>query len=247
MEEKQLKIVSKKIRKSIFEMITNKGRGHYGGSLSCVELIVALYYQIMKENDKFILSKAHAGPTLYSVLAEKKYIKEELLSTYGQEDSILGVHPEHGFTSEIEFSCGSLGHGLSYSVGLALAAKKKKMENTIYTLIGDGESQEGAIWEAALFATQHKLNNLVVITDYNKKQATGKINNVLGIEPIIDKWKAFGWETQEIDGHSYNQINNFKNNFKNNQKPKMIIAHTIKGKGVSYLEAKKDCHSELEN
>ena len=244
---KKLKTLSKRIRKSIFEMITRKGRGHYGGSLSCVEIIIELYYKQMNKDDRFILSKAHAGPTLYSVLAEKKYIDKELLKTYGQEGSILGVHPEHDLIPEIEFSCGSLGHGLSYSIGVALGLKKKNLKNCVYTLIGDGESQEGTIWEAALFASHHKLNNLIAITDYNKKQATGAIKDVLKIEPLVDKWKSFGWETIEIDGHSYDDLLKCFNNFKEEQKPKMIIAHTIKGKGISYLETKKDCHSDKLN
>ena len=237
--------LAKKIRQNVFYMISNKGRGHYGGSLSCIEILISLYYKIMNSDDKFVLSKAHAGATLYAILADKGIIKSDLLKTYGMENSKLGVHPENHLLPGIEFSCGSLGHGLGFSIGLALGLRKKKQKGTIFVLIGDGESQEGSIWEAALFAAHHQIDNIIAITDYNKKQGSGYISNILELNPVIEKWKSFGWDTVEIDGHSLNDlINTFEMLNQCKGKPKMIIAHTIKGKGLSLIENREHCHSD---
>ena len=242
MNNNQLKLVAKEVRQDIFHMITNKGGGHYGGSLSSVEILVSLYHKVMLPKDKFILSKAHAGAALYSVLASKNIIDKELLKTYCQEDSTLGVHPENDLLPQIEFSSGSLGHGLSFSIGLALGFRNLGKSSNVYCLIGDGESQEGSIWEAALFASHHKLSNIIVVTDYNKKQASGRVDNILGIEVLTDKWKAFGWNVLEVDGHSFQDLNSSLSFANNNNKPTMIIANTVKGKGVTFLEDSEACH-----
>ncbi len=238
------KLISKtnKIKLDTFKMLNSKGGGHYGGSFSCAEILVNIYFNQLKKKDKFILSKAHAGVILYAILAEKKKISKKLLSTYGKENSILGVHGEHDLLKNIDFSCGSLGHGLSYAAGVCYANKKNK----VYTLIGDGESQEGSIWEAALFASQHKLSNLIVILDYNKKQSSGLIKDILNLDPIVPKWKSFGWHVIRCNGHNHNSLNkSFKKINKN--KPNIIVADTIKGKGLSFLEKRKHCHYDRLN
>ena len=233
--------LSQQVRSDILTMLNKKGRGHYGGALSCVEILVTLYFHVMNNDDKFILSKAHSSITLYSVLVHKGILNKDILNTYGDEGSSLGVHAEVNLPG-IEFSCGSLGHGLSYGAGLALAKKLKQEEGQIYVLLGDGECQEGSVWEAALFASQHKLNNLTVVLDYNKKQASGFVGNILNLSPLSERWEAFGWYVLETDGHDCNLlIDSF--NFSNIiNKPQIIIAHTIKGKGVKFLEDKEDCH-----
>ena len=243
MNVEKLKLVAKKLRQDIFQMITNKGGGHYGGSLSTVEILISLFYEIIDSEDIFVLSKAHAGAALYSVLASKKIIDKKLLKTYGKDGSILGIHPERELLPQIEFSCGSLGHGLSFSIGLAMGLKKLGKSNNVYCLIGDGESQEGSVWEAALFAAQHNIDNIIAITDYNKKQSCGLTKDILGLDEITEKWMAFGWHVIEVDGHSFEdliqsflQINQVK------EKPKMIIAHTVKGKGISFIENREMCH-----
>jgi transketolase len=243
MNEDQLKSLAKEIRQDIFHMISNKGGGHYGGSLSSVEILVSLYHSAMLPNDRFILSKAHAGAALYSVLASKKIIDKNLLKTYCQEGSVLGVHPESDLLPQIEFSSGSLGHGLSFSIGLALGFRKQEKPNNVYCLIGDGESQEGSVWEAALFASHHKLSNIIAITDYNKKQASGLVDDILGLEILAEKWIAFGWNVLEVDGHSFKELcSSISFAKKNKDKPTMIIANTVKGKGITYLENSETCH-----
>ena len=239
----KLNNIAKKIRQDVFQMITDKGGGHYGGSLSTVEILVSLYYKIIDLEDRFVLSKAHAGAALYSVLASKGIIDKKLLNTYGKDGSALGIHPETKLLPQIEFSSGSLGHGLPFSIGLALGLKKLGKSNNVYCLIGDGESQEGSVWEAGLFAAHHKVDNIIAITDYNKKQSSGLIKNILGLDKLIDKWTAFGWHTVHVDGHSCEDI--IKTVFQTNQvieKPKMIIADTVKGKGISFIENREMCH-----
>jgi len=243
MNNDQVKLIAKDVRQDIYKMITDNGGGHYGGSLSCVEILVSLYYRIMSPSDSFILSKAHAGAALYSVLASKNIIDKKLLKTYCQEGSALGIHPENDLLPQIEFSSGSLGHGLSFSIGLALGFSKLGKSSDVYCLIGDGESQEGSIWEAALFASQHKLSNIIAITDYNKKQASGVIENILSLGILVDKWRAFGWNVLEVDGHSFEELNSCLSFAKRaKDKPIMIVANTVKGKGITYLENLETCH-----
>ena len=235
--------IAKEVRQDVFQMISDKGGGHYGGSLSVVEILVSLYHMAMNSSDRFILSKAHAGASLYAVLSSKNMLDKEVLKSYGKEGSNLGIHPERELLPQIEFSSGSLGHGLSFSIGFALGQLKLGNSNKVYCLIGDGESQEGSVWEAALFAAQHNINNIIAITDYNKKQSSGLVKNILNLHDLSEKWSAFGWETVEVNGHSFeelvkelSQIDKFK------KKPKMIIANTVKGKGISFLENREECH-----
>ena len=243
MNESKLEIIAKKIRQDSFKMLQQKGGGHFGGAFSCAEILTVLYGQVINEEDRFILSKAHAGVALYSILSQCGILKKNILNTYGIDGSILGVHGEKDFVPGVEFSCGSLGHGLSFATGLAFGKKKKNNSGNIYVLLGDGECQEGSIWEAALFASQNKLSNLTAIIDNNKKQSSGLLKNILDIEPIKTKWSSFGWHTTEIDGHCFKEINKaIQQNINIKTKPKMIIAKTIKGKGVGFLESKEDCH-----
>ena len=197
-------------------MVYETHASHIASVLSIIDILSVLYADILNvlpsepENssrDRFILSKAHAGAALYSVLASKNIIDKKLLETYCQEGSALGVHPENDLLPQIEFSSGSLGHGLSFSIGLALGFRKLEKPNNVYCLIGDGESQEGSIWEAALFASHHKLSNIIAVTDYNKKQASGLVDNILGLDILSEKWRAFGWNVHEVDGHSFKELN----------------------------------------
>ena len=236
-------IVSRNIRKNIIRMV-NKGKSsHVGSALSCVDLLVCLYSDYLKfkpnnpnweERDIFILSKGHAGSAVYATLSEFGFFSEEKLLTHYQNGSDLSGHVSHKNVPGVEFSTGSLGHGLPVAVGNALALKKLKSKRKVCVLLSDGECDEGSVWEAAMFASHHKLNNLLCIIDYNKLQSLTSIEQTLGLEPFNDKWAAFGWETREVDGHDHNSIIETIN--KPSNKPLCLIAHTIKGKGVSFME-----------
>ncbi len=240
-----LRKTCKQIKLQAFEMLVNKGGGHFGGSFSCAEILTSLFFNILKKKDKFIMSKAHAGVILYSVFFKKKLINKKILKSYGQENSLLGVHGEHDLLKHVEFSCGSLGHGLSYSCGLALGYKRKRKKTKVFCLIGDGEMQEGSIWEALLFAAHHKLNNLFIILDNNKKQSSGLVKEILNLEPINKKISSFNFEIKSCNGHDIKEIIKNILTFKNKNKPKFLIANTIKGKGIKFLENKKDCHYDM--
>jgi len=240
-----LENISKEIKIKAIEMLAKKGGGHFGGSLSSAEILTSLFFKVLKKKDKFIMSKAHASVILYSVLFKKKIINGKLLKTYGGENSLLGVHGENELLKSIEFSCGSLGHGLSYSCGLALGYKKKRLNRKVYCLIGDGEMQEGSIWEALLFAAHHKLDNLYVILDNNKKQSSGFVKDILNIEPVSKKVSSFNFELKISKGHEIRDIISKLLGFKKKNKPKFLIANTIKGHGVKFLENKHDCHYDV--
>ena len=208
----KIKNAAKNIRINIIRSIYSAGSGHPGGSLSAVDILAVLYFNKMnidpenpkKENrDKFVLSKGHAAPVLYCTLAERGFFSKELLLTLRQTGSILQGHPDMKKVPGVEMSTGSLGQGLSASVGMAIANKLDKNKARVYTLVGDGEMQEGIIWEAAMSAAHYKLNNLTVILDYNGLQIDGKNDDVLKISPIDEKWKSFGWNVLKIDGHDY--------------------------------------------
>ena len=237
----KLEKISKDVRRDILQMLLDGG--HFGGALSCVEILTILYFDQLKENDRFIMSKAHASATLYSVLSKKGIIDKGLLKTYGKRASCLGVHAESHLVPGIEFSCGSLGHGLSFGTGMALAKKIKNQKGKIYVLLGDGESQEGSVWEATMFASHHKLDNLIAIVDYNKIQSAERVEDIINLEPFAEKWEAFGWNVIEVDGHNFSDLFNvFKSISMLKNKPTVIIAHTFKGKGLSFLENNPNCH-----
>ncbi len=234
------------IRKSILTEIGTLGVGHIGGSLSIVELLTVLYYKHMnidpknpkKEGrDRLVVSKGHSGPAVYAVLADKGYFPKEWLLTLNRAGTNLPSHCDMNRTPGIDMTTGSLGQGFSCAVGISVASKIKNDGATIYTIIGDGESQEGQIWEAAMFAAHKKLDNLIAFTDYNKLQLDGTIEEVCSIEPLADKWKAFGWEVISVqNGNDCAEIDEAISKAKNSNKPVMIILNTIKGFGVSFAE-----------
>ncbi len=241
-----LELKCTEVRENILTEIGELGVGHLGGSLSMVELLVTLYYKQMNVDpknpqkvgrDRLIVSKGHSGPAVYAVLAEKGYFPKEWLLTLNKPGTNLPSHCDMNRTPGIDMTTGSLGQGFSCAVGIALASKLKKDGANIYTIIGDGESQEGQIWEAAMFASHHKLDNLIAFTDYNKLQLDDSIDNICSIEPLADKWKAFGWDVTEVfEGNNCDEIDKAILEAKKSQKPVMIILHTTKGCGVDFAE-----------
>jgi transketolase len=233
-----------KIRKHAVNMTSTGGSSHIGSILSIADILAVLYGSIMNykvndpkwgSRDRFILSKGHAGAGVYAVLAESGFMSLDKLKTHYQDGSDLSGHVSHKGIPGVEFSTGSLGHGLPVATGMALAAKINKDKHMTYVLMSDGECDEGSNWEAALFAPHHKLDNLVVIIDRNKLQSIHSTEDTLGLEPFVDKWKAFGWNVVDLDGHDHRQLINACNS-KMKNKPLCIVANTTKGKGVSFME-----------
>jgi len=223
------------IRMKVVEIIYKSRMGHIGGSLSETDILVALFYAVMKPDDKFILSKGHSVEAYYVILADKGLIPWEELEKYCHFGSRLIGHPSVDIPG-IDVATGSLGHGLSIACGMALALKLDKKDNKVYVLMGDGELQEGSVWEAAMFASTHKLDNLVAIVDRNRLQIGGDTESIVKLEPLADRWASFGWEVKEMNGHDIEEIVNTLNSFTFNSKPHIAIARTIKGKGVSFIE-----------
>lgn len=248
----ELRIHATNVRKNIVEMITESKSGHPGGSLSAVEIVTYLYFKEMNisinnlddnNRDYFVLSKGHAAPVLYSVLAQKGFIEKEELKTLRKIGSRLQGHPDSKKIKAVDISTGSLGQGMSNAVGLAIGSKINKDNNRIYTLLGDGELQEGLIWEATMSAAHFKLDNLVAFIDHNKLQIDGKNDDVMTIKPLDEKFKSFGWNVVVIDGHSFTEIENALQNARNFKgKPTVIIANTVKGNGISFMENKQEWH-----
>jgi transketolase len=248
---------AKKIRQHIIKMTNAAGSGHPGGSLSAVEILTCLYFRILKHNpkdphwperDRFILSKGHAAPALYAVLAESGYIPVDELMTLRKLGCRLQGHPSMTVTPGVEMSTGSLGHGLAVANGMALAAKLDRKLNRIYVLCGDGEMDVGEIWESAMLASHYKLDNVTMYLDRNMLQLDGPTEKIMSIEPLADKWKAFGWHVQEIDGHNMREIMMATEHAKNTHgKPSVIICHTVKGKGVSFMEGTVHFHGKAPN
>lgn len=215
-----------------------------GGALSCADILVSIYFNYIKEGDKIVLSKGHASAALYAVLAEKGFFPKEELATFRKLNSRLQGHPSYVKTPGIDASSGSLGQGLSIANGIALSFKLDNKDNFVYTILGDGEIQEGQIWEAAMSANKYKLNNLIAFLDYNKLQIDGSNDEVMPVTPVKEKFEAFGWFVEEINGHDFNEIINAVNIAKSQEKPTLIIANTIKGKGVSFMEGKSEWHGK---
>ncbi len=251
----ELREMAKKLRRHIITMTATAGSGHPGGSLSAADIVTALYFKIMRYNpqntqwadrDRFILSKGHAAPILYAALAESGYFPVEELATLRKLDSRLQGHTDRNLTPGVEMSTGSLGMGLSFGVGVALAGKLDHRDYCTYVLLSDGECEEGQIWEAALSAAQFKLDNLVAIVDCNKMQLSGWTRDIMNLEPLGQKWQAFGWHGIDIDGHDFSQIlAAFQEARKIRTKPIVIIARTIKGKGVSFMENNVKFHGKV--
>jgi transketolase len=250
----QLRRIATEIRKGILVSTTEAGSGHPGGSLSSVEILTALYFDVMKtdpENpqwegrDRFVLSKGHAAPVLYATLAERGFFGKEELKTLRQVGSMLQGHPDMNRTPGVDASTGSLGQGLSFACGLALSSMLDQACWRVYAVVGDGESQEGQIWEAAMFAAHYRLSNLTVFQDWNGLQIDGPCEQVMNPYPLDAKWTAFGWNVLVIDGHDFGQI--FEAVDKAREcagRPTVIIAKTVKGKGVSFMESQAQWHGK---
>ena len=251
-----LRAVTKNLRRYIVTMTAEANSGHPGGSLSSVEILTSLYFKVLKhqpgnptwpDRDRFILSKAHACPVLYAALAESGYFPVKELSTFRKFNSRLQGHA-HIKTPGVEMSGGSLGQGLSFGVGTALAAKLDKRNLQTYVLLGDGECDEGQVWEAAMSAANYQLDNLVAIIDRNRIQNDRWTDEVMKLEPFPDKWMAFGWHTEEVDGHEIGALTRAFEQARNRENgPTAIIAHTVKGKGISFMENNADFHGKAPN
>ena len=251
-EIRRLEDIARRIRIDVLRMTTRAGSGHPGGCLSCADIITALYFKVLRhdpknpsweDRDRFILSKGHSAPALYAALAEAGYFDKSLLMTLRRPDSILQGHTDMTKTPGVEMSAGSLGQGLSFGVGMAIAAKLKKKDYRIYVLLGDGECDEGQVWEAAMASSHFALDNITAIIDRNRQQIDGWTEEVMSLEPLGKRWEAFGWRVMEIDGHNFVDIVGALEEAKREKgRPTVIIAHTIKGKGVSFMENNLEFH-----
>jgi transketolase len=244
--------IAAQLRGKVIEMSHKAGTAHLGSSLSCCDIVAAAYWHVTRIDpknpldplrDRFILSKGHAASTLYAALAMRGFFPLEELDTFGQDGGKLAEHPPANLLPGVEAATGSLGHGLPIGIGMAMAGRIKKQSYRIHALLSDGECNEGSVWEAAMFAAAHKLENLCIIVDYNKWQATARSNETLALAPLRAKWEAFGWDAVEIDGHDIGTVARLMDNVPNGSgKPVAIIANTIKGKGVSFMEDDNNWH-----
>jgi len=260
MNEQELAVLSeiaRQIRILIIQMIGRSASGHPGGSLSAVEILTWLYFREMNidpqnpglpDRDRFVLSKGHAAPVLYATLAKRGFFPEGLLDSLRQVDSCLQGHPHRLDTPGVEASTGSLGQGLSMASGMAMGLRLSQNPARVYALIGDGESQEGQIWEAAMTSGFRQLTNLCVFLDYNDLQIDGRVSEIKDIRPLREKWESFRWRVHEIDGHDFSQIAAVLAEFRNEkERPTMIVARTVKGKGVSFMENNVNFHGQAPN
>ena len=257
MDEAQARLIEERaraVRRHIIEMTAEAGSGHPGGSLSCADILSALYFGIMRidperpdwpERDRFVLSKGHAAPALYAVLAERGFFDPGTLRSLRKMGSPLQGHPDCRKVPGVEMSTGSLGQGLSVANGMALAARLRGYDYRVYALLGDGEIQEGQVWEAAMSAAHWRLDNVMVYLDWNGLQIDGRLEEVMSPEPISDKWRAFGWRVIEIDGHDVRQIVAADEEARKTKgAPTIAVARTVKGKGVSFMEGVADWHGK---
>jgi transketolase len=243
---------SKELRRIIVRTLGAGKRGHVGAAFSVIEILRVLYDDVLRvdpknplwpDRDRCILSKGHSCLALYALLADKGFFPKEELSKFCASDGILGGHPEYGKVPGVEASTGSLGHGFSFGVGFALAAKLDGKHHRVFVVLGDGECSEGTIWEAALSAAKHKLDNLTILVDYNKQQTYGTIEEVQGLEPFYDKWASFGFAVREVNGHDTGELLSVLGSMPFEKgRPNAIICHTVKGKGVSFTEKNLSWH-----
>jgi transketolase len=253
----ELREMAKTLRRHIVTMTAQAGSGHPGGSLSATEIVTALYFRVLRHNpqnpkwqerDRFILSKGHAAPLLYAALAESGYFPISELVTLRKLDSRLQGHTDMTLTPGVEMSAGALGQGLSFAIGTALAARLDHRDYRVYVLLGDGECDEGQVWEAAMSAAHFKVDNLTAIVDCNKQQIDGWTYDVMNLEPLAGKWSSFGWHAIEVDGHDFAALlAAFEEAKRVKGQPTVIVAHTIKGKGVSFMESNPDFHGKAPN
>ena len=254
----QFEDIAKLIRCRTIETSAKAKIPHLGSCLSCIEILVALYWKELKidprnptdsSRDRFILSKGHGAPVLFQILAERGFFPLELLNSFGRPGSSFHEHPpKPGEIPGVEAATGSLGHGFPMAVGMAISNKIRNQNSISYALLSDGELNEGSIWEAAMFASAKSLSNLIAIIDFNKWQATGRSKEIMQLEPLTLKWESFGWHTQEINGHCFKSIfESLSKAKKENKRPSVIIAHTIKGKGVSFMEDNNNWHYRTPN
>ncbi len=254
---KRLKDLAKKFRREIVEMVYRANSGHPGGSLSVIDILTYLFFYEMEyplenrdnfNSDRLVLSKGHATPAYYACLSEKGFFKKEDLEKFRQVDSFLQGHPENEFVPGVDITTGSLGQGFPQAVGMALGYKLDKSDRFIFAILGDGECQEGIIWEAAMAAGHYKLDNLIAFIDFNGLQIDGDVEKVMNVKPLEEKFKAFNWHVQTIDGHDFEDIENAVKKAKETKgMPSMIIAKTIKGKGVSFMENNYKFHGKAPN
>lgn len=253
-EIKKLERIAAQARRMMVETLITAGCGHPGGSFSCIDFLVVLYFSFLRLNlqnpkwedrDRFILSKGHSSVALYSVLHLKGFFNEKTLYSFRQDNSPLAGHPDMHKVPGVDMSTGSLGHGLSIGVGCALAAKMDKRDYRTVVMMGDGETQEGSIWEAAMSASHYKLDNLIGIVDRNKIQIDGFTEDIISLEPYRKKWESFGWAVREIDGHNMDEILTILKELPfQKDRPSLIISNTIKGKGISFMENNPEWHGK---
>lgn len=251
----ELKRISRELKIDALKMIYRRGQGHPGGTFSAAEIITALYFHHLRPKpddprwearDRFILSKGHASAILYAALARLRYFPVSEIERWGEIGCCLQGHPDMNKTPGVDMSTGCLGHGISIAAGLCLISRLKKSDSRTYVLLGDGECQSGIIWEGVMLAAKYHLANLITIVDYNQVQLDGKLDEILPMEPIKDKWASFGWNVIEIDGHDISEVLNALYKASNTtDKPTVIIANTIKGKGVSFMEGKAEWHGKV--
>jgi transketolase len=251
-EGDQLSVLAGQMRHEIVEMLATAGGGHFGGSLSVVEILVTLYGAVMRldptnpdwpDRDRLILSKGHACAALCPVLAHYGFLDAALLPTFNKLDSPLGMHPDMHKIPGCDMSTGSLGHGLAVGVGMALAGRADKRDYRVYVVLGDGECNEGTVWEAAMAASHFKLDNLIAIVDRNHVSLDGTTEDIMSLEPFAERWRSFGWEVIELDGHDFQQIYQAIQQAQSvRSRPTVLIADTVKGKGVSFMEGKHEYH-----
>jgi len=250
----EMKQIALQMRRDTISSIYHARSGHPGGSLSCVDILTVLFHKILKpaqkrmdsySDDYFVLSKGHAVPALYAAFASRNLISRNSLKTLRHIGSALQGHPDVSKLPLVEVSTGSLGQGVSFAAGIAVALKHQKETANVFSLVGDGELQEGQVWEMAMFAAQHQLNNFTVIVDYNKLQSDDFNVNISNLEPLDQKWSAFGWEVHEVDGHNMTDIALALSHHSQNLAPKVIIAHTIKGKGIEFMEGQPLWHGSV--